>query len=241
LRTGRRVKFKEFAMRMSRIFTPIAVALAVWGCTTNPYTGRQQLLLTDDSALQQQAVAAWQDLRAQTPISRNAALNARVQRVAQQIVSAAGVTAPVEVVVFDTDDANAFVLPGGKIGVYRGILDVATTDAQLAAILGHEFAHWQLQHAAERYSQATLAQGLYQVAGVSGQLNGTAMQALGIGLQYGVLNPYSRVQETEADKVGVDYMVRAGYNAREAITLWEKMAARNAARPPEMLSTTRIR
>lgn len=209
-----------------------ATALALAACSANPVTGRSQLLLVDDAALAQSAAQAWADLKARTPISRDPQLNAQVRRVGLQVVQANQLPGEWEFVVFDTPEVNAFVLPGGKVGVYRGLLRVADTDAQLAAVLGHEIAHTTLRHAAERASQAGLAQLGAQTLG-----SDLATQVFGLGVQYGVLNPYSRLQEAEADRVGVDYLARAGYDARAAVSLWGEMAQASQTRPPEFLST----
>lgn len=207
------------------------------GCATNPVTGRSQLLLVDEGALMGAAQQAWQEQMRKERVSTNPALNQRTRRVGQRIVSAAGRGGePWEFVVFDSDQVNAFVLPGGKVGVYRGLLQLAASDAELAAVLGHEVAHVTLRHAAERASQQTLGQLAGQVAGQSG-LSPTMAGVLGLGIQYGVLFPYSRTQEAEADRVGVDYMHAAGFDVRDSITLWEKMARQGGSRPPQFLST----
>lgn len=223
-------------MSVAHRLAPLVLgAVALVSCATNPVTGRQQFLLVDNAALASSADAAWNDLRAKTPISTNQAKINRVRTVGQRLIAAAGLPGNFEFVLFATNEKNAFVLPGGQIGVYEGILEVATTDAELAAIIGHELAHQTLNHAAERYSQATAAQVGYALAGT--QVQGAALQAVGLGLQYGLLSPYSRLHESEADRIGVDYLHAAGYDARAAISLWEKMGASGGQRPPEILST----
>jgi predicted Zn-dependent protease len=115
-------------------------------------------------------------------------------------------------------------------------MNLAENDSQIAAVLGHETAHVTLRHSAERASQQLAAQMAGQVAG-SVLKGGTAAAVLGLGTQYGVLMPYARTQEAEADLIGVDYMFRAGYDVRQSIRLWELMAAQGGARPPAILST----
>lgn len=211
-----------------------AVALlGLTGCTTNPETGRSQLLLVGDGELSQMALSAWTDMKAKTPISKDPAAGARVVRVGTRIQQAAGRGGEAwEFVVFDTRDLNAFVLPGGRVGVYKGLLDFVENDDQLAAILGHETGHVTAHHSAERASQQMAAQ-------LGGSLLGQSRAAgiFGLGAQYGVLMPYARTQEAEADRLGVDYMQRAGYDVRQAVRLWERMGQSGGSRPPEVLST----
>ncbi len=213
-----------------------SLALVAAGCVTNPVTGRSQLLLVDDRQLIGAAQQAWAQQLQSERVSANPAYNQRVRRVGQRIVQAAGLGGQLwEFVVFDSPEVNAFVLPGGKVGVYRGLLELAASDAELAAVLGHEVAHTTLRHAAERASQQSLGQLAATVA--DARLSSTWAGVLGLGIQYGVLYPYSRTQEAEADRVGVDYMHAAGFDVREAIALWEKMAQQGGQRPPQFLST----
>ena len=136
-----------------------AALLGLVGCATNPETGRSQLLLVGDAQLSQMALSAWADMKAKTPISKDPAAGARVIRVGTRIQQAAGRGGEAwEFVVFDTKDLNAFVLPGGRVGVYKGLLDFVENDDQLAAILGHETGHVTAHHSAERASQQMAAQ-----------------------------------------------------------------------------------
>lgn len=222
---------------------PGALALLAFlaACATNPVTGRSQTLLVSESELAPAAADAWQQTRQKTPVYNNAAAQARVRRVGLKIVDAAGLgDQSWEMVVFDTPDVNAFVLPGGKIGVYRGLLELSDNDDQLAAVLGHEVGHVTARHAAERASQTMLTQAglaVGQAALGSSQRGQMLGAALGLGAQVGILLPYSRLHESEADRVGIDYMVKAGYNPQEAVKFWEKMQAVSANRGPQFLST----
>lgn len=203
---------------------------AVAGCATNPETGRSQLLLVSDAQLTQMSVAAWAETKSKTPISKNPQLGARLVSVGTKIQNAAGRGGEAwEFVVFDTADKNAFVLPGGRVGCYRGLMEFCDNDSQLAAVLGHETGHVTAHHAAERASQSTLASGILGAAG-GGDIGA-------VGVQYLLLMPNGRLQESEADRLGVDYMYRAGYDVREAVRLWEKMGQASASRSPEFLST----
>jgi predicted Zn-dependent protease len=146
-----------------------------------------------------------------------------------------------EIVVFRDDAANAFALPGRKIGVNTGLLKVAENQHQLATVIGHEVAHVLSQHANERVSQQfAVDQGLGLInaiaspRSVTGQ---TLMGLLGVGAQYGILMPYSRIQESEADLLGLDLMAKAGFNPQESIALWRNMGRAGGGQPPEFLST----
>lgn len=220
-------------------------AAALAACAYNPTLGRDQFLLVDDAALAQSAQQAWDQTLATSKVSRDRAANARVQRVGSKLVQAAGLAnRPWQYVVFDDPAANAFVLPGGRIGVNTGLLDLVENDDQLAAVLGHELAHSVANHAAERYSQTAatqLALGVGQAA-LGSQASPQAARQIaalgGAGAQLGILLPYSRKHELEADRLGVDYMVRAGYRPGEAVELWRTMQRANTGgRPPKFLST----
>jgi predicted Zn-dependent protease len=147
-----------------------------------------------------------------------------------------------EVVVFRDDSANAFALPGGKIGVHTGLLKVAQNQDQLAAVIGHEIAHVLAEHGKERVSEQLVAQGgMSLLSAVIGNpedpRHGLLMGALGLGAQFGVLLPHSRAQESEADIVGLDYMAKAGFDPRQSVNLWQNMAAAGGGQQPEFMST----
>ncbi|ESQ87677.1 peptidase family M48 family protein [Asticcacaulis sp. AC460] len=213
---------------------------ALSGCETNEALGRSQLILVDESSMQQAAAAAWQEQLKSAKISKDASMNARVQKVGARIVAAAGMGGqPWEYVVFDNDQPNAFVLPGNKVGVNTGLFKVVKNDDQLAAVLGHETGHVIARHAAERASQNAATQvGLEVATGVTkGRVQQVVANYGGLGAQLGILLPYSRKQESEADYIGVDLMVKAGYKASESVTLWQNMMALGGNKPPEFMST----
>jgi predicted Zn-dependent protease len=216
-------------------------ALAAGACAYNETLGRNQLLFVSSGQMAELASSAWTDLKQQEKISTDPKYTSRVNRVAPKIIAAAGGNpAEWEVRVFQSDQLNAFALPGGKIGIYTGILDIMANDAQIAAVLGHEVAHVNFNHSGERYSQSAAAQtalGVGAAAAGSSQTGAAAVQALGLGAQYGLLLPYSRKHELEADKFGVRYMARAGYDPEEAVKFWEKMSASKNGAPPEFMST----
>ena len=217
----------------------IAALTSLGACAYNETLGRNQLLIVDDAALSQQADAAWaQALRTQ-PVSRDAALNARVRRVGERIVQGAGLgSRSWDYAVFVSDSPNAFVLPSGKIGVTTGLLALVRNDDQLAAVLGHEVGHVVARHAAERYSNTAVAGvGLSVLQGAAGDYGQAVGSIGGLAAQYGVLLPYSRRDELEADRLGVDYMAAAGFRPSEAVALWRTMTAQRQGSTPEFAST----
>ncbi len=229
------------------------VPLALSGCATNPETGRSQFMLVSQGQLAKLSASAWSDVKEETPVSIDPALNNQLRRVGGRIAKGANrQNENWEYAVFDTDEKNAFVMPGGKVGFYRGIMEFSENDDQIAAIMGHETGHVSARHAAERYSQQMAAGVGMQVANVAlsqrdSRYKGEIAAILGIGVQFGIILPFSRKHELEADKLGVDYMHRAGYDVRQSVRLWERMGAEGGGRrQPELLSThpspeTRVR
>lgn len=217
----------------------LAAASALGACAYNDTLGRSQLLIVDDASLTQQADAAWADALRTQPTSRDAALNARVKRVGDRVVQAANLGGRSwEYAVFVSDSPNAFVLPSGKIGVTTSLLALVRNDDQLAAVLGHEVGHVVARHAAERYSNTAVAGvGLSVLQGAAGDYGQAVGSIGGLAAQYGVLLPYSRRDELEADRLGVDYMAASGYKPSEAVALWRLMAAQRQGATPEFAST----
>ncbi|MFQ5563809.1 MAG: M48 family metallopeptidase [Parvularculaceae bacterium] len=219
-----------------------SVVVLAPGCAYNETLGRSQLLFVSSDQMAQLASSAWGDLKKKEKITNDPKYTSRMMRVAPRIISAAGGDpSKWEIQVFDSDQLNAFALPGGKIGFYTGILDIMENDDQIAVVMGHEVAHVNFNHSGERYSQSTLAAAgltVTQVAVSGSQYSNQIMGVLGVGAQLGVILPYSRRHELEADKFGLRYMHRAGYDPQEAVRFWTKMSAekKNGA-PPEFLST----
>jgi predicted Zn-dependent protease len=220
------------------------LALAVSACGTSP-TGRKQLVLKSDAALEQEGARQFALLRQQAPLVEDQATIEYVACVANAIVAEVegdDADLPWELAIVNQPDINAHVLPGGKIVVKSGILAVADNPHRLAAVLGHEVAHVTARHANERASRASVTGAGVEVAalilggGYSNQTRG-AYEALSAGAALGVMNPFSRKQETEADVVGLEYMARAGFDPRESVELWKSMNARNEANIPEYMST----
>ena len=218
---------------------------AAAGCTAdNPELGRRQLMLVSDAQIAQLSAQTWQAARQRERVSNNRALRAQADRVGGRIANASGMSHhDWEFVVFDSDEVNAWVLPNGKVGVYRGLMEVTRNDDQLATVIGHEAGHVAGCHAQERASQqmaAGLATGLAAVALDSADVQNAGAWAgvLGAGLTFGVLLPYSRQHELEADRLGVDYMARANYRPTESVNFWEGMMAQSSrGAPPAFLST----
>jgi len=230
-----------------RLLTTCFLGLLLSACATSP-TGRNQLILVGDNQMQQMGIDSFQQIKANNKISKDRNKQQYVRCVANHIIEALPQEwsgREWEVVVFDDDSANAFALPGGKIGVHTGLLDVAKTPSQLAAVVGHEIAHVLARHGAERVSLQVASQTGMQLADIMARqhMEGSTeqqilMAGLGIGTQVGVLLPFSRAHESEADQYGLNLMARAGFNPAESITLWENMdKASKGQRPPEFLST----
>ena len=207
-------------------------------CTTSP-TGRSQLMLMPENQMNQMGLQAFENIKKETPADTSTATNRYVNCVAQSIIREVG--GNWEVVVFKDDSANAFALPGRKIGVNSGLLQVAKNQDQLATVIGHEVAHVLAHHSNERVSQQfAVDQGLGLVSAVASpqtETGRTMMGLLGVGAQYGILMPYSRTQEAEADRLGLELMAKAGFNPAESILLWRNMSTAGGAQPPEFLST----
>ncbi len=214
-------------------------------CATVPITGRSQLLLLSEGAETQMGLSEYRQILAKSKVSTDPALNERVARVGRRIAEATGRTDyQWEFKVIEDKQVNAFCLPGGKVAVYTGILPVARDDAGLAAIIGHEVAHAIARHGGERVSQGLIVQtGLaaFQLA-LSRRDPATVQRAtalLGAGTAVGLILPWSRQQESEADHLGLIYMAKAGYHPSAARDLWVRMdeAAKGKGAPPEFLST----
>ncbi|MBL0967991.1 MAG: M48 family metallopeptidase [Brevundimonas sp.] len=226
-------------MKHSLLAGLLLAGAALSACAYNESLGRNQFLIVDDSALIQQADAAWAETLRTQRTSSDAAANARIRRVGDRIVQAAGLTdRRWEYAVFVNESPNAFVLPSGKIGVTTGLLGLVRNDDQLAAVLGHEVGHVTARHAAERYStSAATGLVLSGVQGAAGDYAQAAGAIGGLGAQLGVLLPFSRRDELEADRLGVDYMQRAGFAPRESIALWRLMQGQRQGSNPEFAST----
>ena len=228
------------------VLAAFALVCLVLACATSP-TGRSQLLIYSDAELDQMGAASFEQQKQEVPVTVNARSSAYVRCVADAIVAQLEPHQRDgwEVQVFASDQVNAFALPGRKIGVYEGLLRVAENQDQLAAVIGHEVGHVLAKHGNERVSQATLAQvsqaavqAAVQSSDMEGETGQMIMGAFGMGAQYGVLLPFSRAHETEADTIGLDLMARAGFDPEQSVALWQNMgAAAGGPAPPELTST----
>lgn len=233
---------------MRTLLSSIAVAAlaTLAACATSP-TGRSQLMLVSKDEVSQMGIASYRDMQSKVPATKNARTSNYVNCVAQNVTAQAG-AGSWEITTFESKELNAFALPGGKIGVYTGLLTAATNQDQLAAVIGHEVAHVLANHSAERLSDqqaAGIGTTLGSILAASQGVN-LDPQLLGLGANIFFLLPYSRTHESEADIIGLDLMAKAGFDPRQAIPLWQNMARQGGAKPSEFLSThpsdeTRIR
>jgi len=229
-------------MLVLRCLLYVLSAALVVGCATSPL-GRRQLKLVSDEQMTQMGIAAFTDLKQKTPETKDAKVSAYVNCVARNVTSVMPGGVAWEVRVFDDKAVNAFALPGGKIGVFTGLLQVAQTQDQLAAVIGHEVAHVIAGHSSERVSESMAAELGISVVQAS---TGVDAQMLGVATNVFFLLPNSRTHESEADLLGMDYMAKAGFDPRASVTLWQNMSKASSQKPPELLSThpsdsTRIR
>ncbi len=234
-----------------RCFVAAMLFALIAACATSP-TGRRQLILMPEQQLDGMGLSAFEQIKRDTAVLRDPAINDYVRCVADSIIRSMPGESPDkwEVVVFDNAQVNAFALPGGKIGVYKGLLKTAANQHQLATVMGHEVAHVRARHANERVSTAFATQsGLQLIEVLAGDPSPGKSQLLGllgVGAQVGVMLPFSRAQESEADGIGLQLMAEAGFDPQESIPLWENMQKAGGGKPPEFLSThpsgeTRIR
>jgi predicted Zn-dependent protease len=242
-------------MSLRRMFWLVLLAAIVWGCAEVPITGRQSLHLVPESELLTLSLQQYNDVLQKSKLSTDKQQVAMVRRVGDRVAKAAesflAESGHKDLIknyqwqfnlIEDDKTVNAWVMPGGKAAVYTGILPFTKDETGLAVVLGHEVGHALANHGNERMSQELLANmgGMALSVAVSSQPQMTqelAMAAFGAGASIGVLLPYSRLQESEADHIGLILMARAGYDPREAVPFWQRMNKAPGSRPPELLST----
>jgi predicted Zn-dependent protease len=237
------------------LITVATTVVLAWSCSSVPITGRQQLSLVPESEMQSMSYQQYGQFLQENKLSRDAQSTAMVKRVGTRIQHAvesymnshnlkdqlAGYKWEFNLV--ENKEVNAWCMPGGKVCVYTGILPVTQDENGLAVVLGHEISHAVARHGTERMSQGLLAQGLGEGLAVAlhnqpAQTQQLWMTAFGVGAQVGVLLPFSRTQESEADRLGLIFMAMAGYDPRGAVTFWQRMAEQSGGgKPPEFLST----
>src|SRR5690348_3115002 len=212
----------------------LLLLLSAVACATSPL-GRTQLKLVSDQQMNEMGLASFKQMKEKMPETKDAKIIAYVGCVARNVTAVMPGGIQWEVRVFEDKNINAFALPGGKIGVFTGLLKAAQNQDQLAAVIGHEVAHVIAGHSAERVSESMAAEmGMSVVQSTTG----VDAQMLGIGANVFFLLPHSRTHEAEADVLGLDYMAKAGFDPRQAITLWENMSkASGGNKPSEIMST----
>ena len=227
---------------------PLALILALGffaGCATAPYTGRSQVILVSEGQEMALGDDAYKHILRDSVLTHDAEAERIVRKVGERIARAADKPAYnwEFSVINDPETVNAFAVPGGKVAVYTGIFGPARDEAGLAVVLGHEVAHALARHPAERMSQDLLLQVVGAGLGVALSKNPTianqVLQVYGIGAGVGIALPFSRSQESEADRIGLILMAKAGYDPRVALDLWQRMEKKEGGKdaPPELLST----
>jgi len=219
------------------IFASLALVAA---CVTTPESGKQAFIMTSLSEETTLGEQAFGEILQKEKESQDARLVGITKRVGERL--AANTTMPDldwEFKLFESDQMNAFALPGGKTAAYTGLLKVCENEAALAAVMGHEIAHVTARHGAQRMSQQqVISVGMQVATGLAGPGREMILGALGVGVQYGIQLPFSRDNEAEADQIGLIYMARAGYDPNEAVQFWTRFSQmKQGAQPPELLST----
>lgn len=222
------------------VFQILAALLGFTSCATSP-TGRERINIVPDAQIEELGQQAWIEVKKRYPLSYDQATIDFVNNVAKKVIAAGPLASSKwDVQVFDSKEINAFALPGGHIGVFSGLIPITKNEAGLATVLAHETGHVIAKHANERASDEILTQGALELAklaiGQGSPLNGPLMAALGLGAQVGVLLPFSRAQESEADHIGLFIMSKAGYSPNEAIRFWDRMMSASPNEPPAFLS-----
>lgn len=239
---------------MKKGIVAVFMLLLLAGCSSVALTGRKQLLLVSDAEVMSLSNSSFQDYMKTAKPSTNAANTAMVVRVGKRIANAVetylrnnGMANEIQNFAWEfhlvqDPEPNAFCMPGGKIVVNEGILPYTQTEEGLAIVLGHEVGHAVAKHSAERLSQQMVASYGGQILGgllanKSSATQSLAQQVYGLGAQYGVMLPYSRRNESEADHLGLVFAAMAGYNPQAAIPFWQRMASSGSKKVPEFMST----
>ena len=238
--------------RKLRLHGWLALFILVAGCSTVPITGRKQVKLISDATMVAQSAASYKEVIAEGPLSTDRRNTEMVRRVGRRISVAVerylaekNQSALIngfewEFNLIDKDEPNAWCMPGGKVAFYAGILPYTKDEAGLAVVMGHEVAHAVVGHGAERVSHQMIQQGgglLLSAMSEESEYHDAILQVYGIGSQLGGILPYSRLHESEADRLGLIFMAMAGYDPHAAVDFWSRMAASGAGKPPEFLST----
>lgn len=224
---------------MFKKILPLVCISLLASCATSP-TGRSQFIYLSDAEVNKMGLQAFDELKQKKPLSPNTKYTQFVSCITEAITYESG--GAWEVQVFEDESLNAFALPGNKIGVHTGLIELVDNEHQLAAVIGHEVGHVLARHGNERMSQKSAVNtGISLVTAVSAPtsaLGQLAVGALGLGAEYGILLPFSRTHESEADIIGMDLMAKAGFDPRQSVNLWQKMAgASQGPATSEFMST----
>jgi predicted Zn-dependent protease len=247
-------RFHVWQMRIRIVLSIVFVSWFLASCSTVPITGRRQLSLIPDNEMLSMSFQEYDQFLKENSLSKNRheaqmvkTVGTRIQGAVEQYFADQNLSQQLEGYewefnLVESDEINAWCMPGGKVVVYTGILPVTQDDTGLAVVMGHEIAHAIAKHGNERMSQGLLAQlgGIALQEALRNKPDTTQqlwMTAFGLGAQVGVLLPFSRVQESEADHLGLIFMAMAGYDPRYAVGFWERMAQKGGGKPPEFLST----
>lgn len=242
-------------MRIQNLLIAVFAVFVMVGCKTNPFTGEKNLNFVSNDQIFPAAFAQYDEFLAENKVVTGTSEARMVKNVGQKIVTASerylnanGYQGYLkdfawEFNLVDDKAVNAWAMPGGKVVAYTGILPVAKDETGLAVVMAHEVAHALADHGAQRMSAGQLQQlgavaGTVALSGKSAQTQQIFAQAYGLGSQFGVMLPFSRSHETEADRIGLTLMAIAGYDPTEAADLWRRMAANSEGQaPPEFMST----
>jgi len=228
-------------LRWKLLLKLIPLGLLLAACTTAPVTGRHQLMLVSESEAEQMGLQAYQETLAKAKLSHDPKYVNQVRTVGERVAKVSGHPEYQWEfnVIDDPKTINAWALPGGKVAVYTGLLNLGLSDAELAAVMSHEVGHAIAQHSRERMSESLGINLGLSVLGASGKMSDASLQAVNLALGIGVGLPFSRKQESEADYIGLDLMAKAGYDPHAALSLWRKMSQTegSSAKTPELLST----
>lgn len=242
--TSRVAQWPTASLALAAISSIALAVLPAQGCRTAPVSGRKQLVLIPEAQEIQLGTQAYEETLSSEPISEDAEIVAMVERVGRRIAAVASKPEyDWEFRVIAKDVQNAFALPGGKVAVYEGILPVCQSEAGLAVVMSHEIAHALARHGGERMSQQSVVSGAGTVINAVTQRHSDeattekVMQVYGATSQYGVILPFSRKHESEADAIGLILMAKAGYDPSVAPEFWERFSAASGDKPPEWLST----
>lgn len=229
-----------------------SLLLSILACHRVPLTGRKSMSLIPENTMQSLALTQYKEFLSTKPPVKNTKdaemlnrVGTKLSKAVKDYMASKNLSSQLngyawEFNLINSPEVNAWCMPGGKVVVYTGLLPITLNEAGLAAVIGHEVSHALARHGSERMTQALLAQGIALGGNValqnSPQTNNAFQQAFGIGGQLGIL-AFSRKHENEADKMGMIFMAMAGYDPKEAIEVWKRMAAKGGQKPPELLST----